>query len=423
MPEIPADYNRRLERLLEVCRNLSANLDYEPLLQTIIEVSSELTRSESSSIMVYEQETLSLRFVAAPFHVIDSLKTINVPLDRSVAGTVFTTAQPMALHHAERDNRVFRMVDKELNENTISLLAVPLLFRGDVIGVMEVMNKLNNAHYTEEDIRIVETLASQAAIAIQNHRVLDESQQAYRKVMELDRMKSDFVAIFSHELRTPLGIVLGHASLLQDSVDQELRNEVDVIVRSSMRLKEILDQFSNIDQIELGLTRLHRTRVAIAPLIPEVVGAFQELAKEKQITIRIDVPQKALLIVEGDAEKIGIALRNLVKNALTFSNEGGQVRVRAEEVPGYVKISVIDNGIGIPASEQEKIFQRFYQVEKHMTRTHGGMGLGLSIAKDMVEMHGGRIWVESVEGKGSRFTFLLPLNAAQVTAAQRVFQS
>ena len=253
MPEIPADYNRRLERLLEVCRNLSANLDYEPLLQSIIEVASELTRSESSSIMVYEQETLSLRFVAAPFHVINSLKTINIPLDRSVAGTVFTSAQPMALHHAERDNRVFRMVDKELNESTNSLLAVPLMFRGNAIGVIEAMNKLNNAHYTEEDIRILETLASQAAIAIQNHRVLDDAQQAYRKVMELDRMKSDFVAIFSHELRTPLGVVLGHASLLQDSVDEEMRNEVDVIVRSSMRLKDILDQFSNIDQIELGL--------------------------------------------------------------------------------------------------------------------------------------------------------------------------
>jgi signal transduction histidine kinase len=422
MPEIPADYNRRLERLLEVCRSLSANLDYEPLLQSIIEVASELTRSESSSIMVYDQETLSLRFVAAPFHVIDNLKNITVPLDRSVAGTVFTSAQPMALHHAEHDNRVFRMVDKELNENTNSLLAVPLIFRGNVIGVIEALNKLNNAHYTEDDIRVLEILASQAAIAIQNHRVVNDSQQAYRKVMELDRMKSDFVAIFSHELRTPLGVVLGHASLLQESVDKELRDEVDIIVRSSMRLKEILDQFSNIDQIELGLTRLQRTRVAIAPLIAEVVGAFHELAREKQITIKIDVPQKALLFVEGDAEKIGMALRNLVKNALTFTNEGGQVRVRAEEVPGYVKISVIDNGIGIPASEQEKIFQRFYQVEKHMTRTHGGMGLGLSITKDMVEMHGGRIWVESVEGKGSRFTFLLPLNAAQVAAAQRVFQ-
>ena len=423
MPEIPADYTRRLERLLEVCRNLSANLDYEPLLQSIIEVASELTHSESSSILVYEQETLSLRFVAAPFHIIDSLKTINVPLDRSVAGTVFSTAQPMALHHTERDNRVFRMVDKGLNENTNSILAVPLMFRGISIGVIEAMNKLNNAHYTEEDIRILETLASQAAIAIQNYRVLDDAQQAYRKVMELDRMKSDFVAIFSHELRTPLGVVLGHASLLQDSVDKEMRKEVDVIVRSSMRLKEILDQFSNIDQIELGLTRLHRTRVAIATLIPEVVDAFQELAKEKQIMIKIDIPNKAPLFVEGDAEKIGIALRNLVKNALTFSNEGGQVRVRAEEVPGYVKISVIDNGIGITTSDQEKIFQRFYQVEKHMTRTHGGMGLGLSITKNMVEMHGGRIWVESVEGKGSRFTFLLPLNAAQVTAALRVFQS
>jgi len=189
-----------------------------------------------------------------------------------------------------------------------------------------------------------------------------------------------------------------------------------------MRLKEILEQFSNIDKLELGLSRLHRTRVAVLPLVKEVVDAFNEAAGEKKIKIKVDLPQTQFFI-EGDQEKIAIALRNLVKNALTFTNEGGQVKVKVDQVPGYAKISVTDNGIGIPDGEQEKIFQRFYQVEKHLTRRHGGMGLGLSIARDMVEMHGGRIWVDSVEGKGSRFTFILPINAAQAAAAQRVFQS
>jgi signal transduction histidine kinase len=287
---------------------------------------------------------------------------------------------------------------------------------------MEAINKLNNAHYTEEDITILETLATQASVAIQNRRLLDEAQEAYRKIMELDRMKTDFIAITSHELRTPLGVILGHASLLQDCIEKDHKEEIDTIVRSSMRLKEILEQFSNIDKLELGLSRLHRTRVAVLPLVKEVVDAFNEAAGEKKIKIKVDLPQTQFFI-EGDQEKIAIALRNLVKNALTFTNEGGQVKVKVDQVPGYAKISVTDNGIGIPDGEQEKIFQRFYQVEKHLTRRHGGMGLGLSIARDMVEMHGGRIWVDSVEGKGSRFTFILPINAAQAAAAQRVFQS
>jgi two-component system sensor histidine kinase VicK len=188
-----------------------------------------------------------------------------------------------------------------------------------------------------------------------------------------------------------------------------------------LRLKDILEQFLNIDTLELGLSRLHRTKVSISPLVKEVVDAFQEAAGEKKIKIKVELPQTQFFI-EGDMEKIAIALRNLVKNALTFTNEGGQVKIKVEQVPGYAKISVTDNGFGIPAEEQEKIFQRFYQVEKHLTRRHGGMGLGLAITRDMVEMHGGRIWVDSVEGKGSRFTFILPVNPAQATAAQRVFQ-
>jgi signal transduction histidine kinase len=422
MSELYSDYNRRLERLLEICKNLSANLDFEPLLQSIIEAASDLTRSESSSIMVHDNETLSLRFISAPWDVIDTLRPISVPLDRSVGGWVYMHAQPMVLNHAENDARVFRMVDRGLNEKTRSLLAVPLFFKGKPIGVMEAVNKLNKAHYNEEDINILETLATQASVAIQNRRLLDEAQGAYRKIMELDRMKTDFIAITSHELRTPLGVILGHASLLQDCIGKEHQEEMDTIVRNSMRLKEILEQFSNIDKLELGLSHLHRTRVSIGPLVKEVVDSFQESASDKRIKIMIDPPQTQIFI-EGDMEKIAIALRNLVKNALTFTNEGGQVRIKAEQVPGYAKISVTDNGIGIPVEEQERIFQRFYQVEKHLTRRHGGMGLGLSIARDMVEMHGGRIWVDSVEGKGSRFTFILPINAAQAAAAQRVFQS
>jgi two-component system sensor histidine kinase VicK len=144
------------------------------------------------------------------------------------------------------------------------------------------------------------------------------------------------------------------------------------------------------------------------------------MASQRNITLKADLGRDDLL-VEVDGGKIAIALSNLVKNAIMFTDEGGHVFVTGELVPGYVKVSVIDDGIGIPARDLPRIFDRFFQVESHLTRRHGGMGLGLSVAKAMIEMHGGRIWAESMEGKGSNITFLLPVNPMQAEAASKVF--
>jgi signal transduction histidine kinase len=420
MPEMITDYTHRLQSLLAVCRSLSGQLELEPLLHAMIEASSSLTCSESSSILVFDKTNQALRFAAAPWFILEKMKLVNVPLEGSVAGWVFSNNQSYMIFHAENDERVNRVIDHELNFTTRSLLAVPMQFKGQVIGVLEAVNKANDSHYNEEDVFILETLASQAAIAIENRRLLEETQQAYQKAIELDRMKSDFIAIASHELRTPLGVILGHASFLEETATPEDREELEVIVRSALRLKEIIEDFSNIDHFERGLSRVRRGKVILQQIIQEVADGFRELAADRQVRLVIDFPEKHL-IAEGEAGKIGIALRELVKNALVFTNPGGLVRVKGEVVPGFAKITVTDNGIGIPLEEQGKIFQRFYQVEKHLTRRHGGMGLGLSIAKDMIEIHGGRLWVESVEGKGSRFSFLLPTTAAQSSAAERVF--
>ncbi len=422
MPDPGSDFTHRLQNLLEVCRSLSGQLELEPLLHAMIESSSSLTSSESSSILVYDKTSQDLHFLAAPWYMLDRMKSVGIPLEGSVAGWVFSNNQPYLVYHGENDARIHRQTDRELNFTTRSLLAVPMTFKGQTIGVLEAVNKAYNSHYNEEDVFILETLASQAAIAIENRRLLEETQQAYQKAIELDRMKSDFIAIASHELRTPLGVILGHATFLQETATLEDREELEIIVRSAMRLKEIVEDFSNIDHFEHGLSRVRRGKVIMQQVIREVVDGFHDLAGERQIKLVMDVPQPHLLM-EGEAGKIAIALREVVKNGLTFANPGGQVRVKAESVPGFIKISVSDNGIGIPTEEHEKIFQRFYQVEKHLTRRHGGMGLGLSIAKDMIEIHGGRIWVESVEGKGSRFSFLLPVNPAQSSAAERVFIS
>jgi signal transduction histidine kinase len=406
--------------LLEVCRTLTPNLEFEPLLKSLIEIASELTLSESSTILGYDEEAHFLRVLAAPFYLMKKLRNVAIPLDRSVAGMAFTTSKPIVLHHDDKDERILRIVDQEIGEKSISVLAVPMVFKSKVIGVLECRNKADDAHYTDEDVTILETLTAQAAVAIQYRHLLQEAQLSYEKALELDRMKSDFLGITSHELRTPLGLVIGHIALLKDTASLEQMEHIKIIQNSANRLAEITEELSDESSMKRGFMNLKRRKVGVQLLIQQVVDTLWDLSLQRNITISSEVPENEIT-VEGDAEKLSIALSNLIKNAIIFTNEGGKVKIKGEEVPGFIKISIVDNGIGIPDEELPKIFQRFYQVEKHLTRKHGGMGLGLAIAKEMVEMHGGRITVESVEGKGSRFMVFLPLNAGQQKAAERVF--
>ena len=398
----------KIERLVEVSRLLNQGIELEPFLQTIVDFSRELTLSQAGSIFLFEEETGLLKFVAAPRSQKESLKRIRVPLDNSIAGQAYTKAKPIIVQNTHLEPLVYREVDQVLDFETSSILAVPILYGGQTLGVMEAINKLGNAQYNEEDVAILVTLATYAAIALFSTALLEEVHLAHQNLNDLERMKSDFIAIASHELRTPLGLILGHASFLQDGLKgSENAHQTDVIVRSALRLKEIIEQMSNLNAEQVGKSRVRRSQVSLSQLIQEVCRSFASLARQKKIALKVEVPP-ANLLVEADPEKITLALGNIIENALTFTDEKGSVWVRAERVSGHVKVSVIDNGIGIPAKDLHRVFDRFFQVESHFTRKHGGMGLGLSVAKVMVEMHGGQIWAESIEGKGSNFSFLLP---------------
>jgi signal transduction histidine kinase len=397
-----------VDRLLAICRNLSQSTELEPYLQSIVEAAAALTCSEASSISLYEAETGLLKFVAAPSHQQDALKLIRVPLEASVAGQCFAQALPVIVQDAQRDPGHFNGVDRDLKFTTRSILAVPLIFRSETIGVLEALNKESRANYTEDDVRILETLGTLAATAISYTQMHENATRAANEMAELDQMKANFIAIASHELRTPLGIVMGHVMELRETAQNSAeRRRADIILSNTTRMKKIIEDLTEIDEFSRGKSNFKGQFVAIDELIKEVLDTFSAEAQTKNIRLTSKVPERDLTIV-GDWEKITIALSSLVKNALTFTNENGTVLILAEYLPGYVKVSVIDNGIGIPTKDLSRVFERFYQVASHMTRRHGGMGLGLAIAKVMVEMHGGQIWADSIEGKGSNFSFLLP---------------
>lgn len=411
----------RINRLLTVVQTLGASLEFDAFLQSVVEEVCELTSSESASILRYESGTDNLLFIAAPPEQLQFLRGVQVPLEGSAAGWVFRHAEPLLVQNTAHDKRHYKEVDRLTGARTRSILAAPLMFRGGPLGVLEAVNK-RKGEYTEEDIAVLETLAALAAFSIHESELQKQIERLQAETSSLERLKADFIAIASHELRTPLGLILGHATFLRELTDKKYHEQLDLIIRNATRLKEIVDNLSSVDNYQSGAARVRQKQVVMTRLAQDVVESFHEEARRKSVDLRLAAPSSPLT-AEGEAGKIEVALSHLVRNAITFTEPGGHVLVSVETVPGYVKVSVADDGIGIPASDLTRVFERFYQVENHLTRRYGGMGLGLSVAKAMVEMHGGRIWAESVEGQGSRFIFLLPINASQASAAEKVFIS
>ncbi|RME79759.1 MAG: GAF domain-containing protein [Chloroflexi bacterium] len=398
-----------LERIVKLSQILNSTLHLEPLLQIIIQSATELTDTEACSIMLLDKNTGELRFAAATGDRDNVLKKMLVPLDNSIAGWVIRKNRPLLIRDARKDPRWHSGVDESTDFQTRSLLGVPLKLRDKTIGVMELVNKKGDAGFNEDDIQIATTLSAQAAIAIENARLLDELQQAYRDLSEIERLKNDFVSIASHELRTPLAVILGYATFLRDNLKGKASEQLDVVLSSAMRLRALIDDMVNLRHIQTGDLQLQRSIFSLKALILEAVEEFSELASGKQQTLTTRfIPPNDPLNIDADRQRIYLVLANLLSNAIKFTPEKGRIHVQAELKGHRYWVSVIDTGIGIPKSEYERIFNQFYQVEPPLTRRYQGMGIGLSIAKGMVEEHQGRIWVESVVNKGSKFTFVLP---------------
>jgi signal transduction histidine kinase len=401
-----------LERLLEVVRGLTTAPDLESFLQSVISEATELTNSELASILEYDATAEELRFIAMQWFQRDLLRPVGVPLEGSAAGWVYRRGQPLIIQDVKVDKRHFKVVDRVTRHETQSLVAVPLMVRGEVVGVLEALNKKDDAHYTEEDLTILETLGALAAQAMQNMDLQRKVKVARIELAELERLKTDFVAITSHELRTPLGLILGHATFLRELIGQQHADQLDTIIRNATKLKEIVENLSDVDNYQTGAARVRNHRISLAKIAEDVILTFQDEANSRNITLKANVGDSEYYM-DADGVKISIALSNLIKNAIQFTDSGGHVTISVDEVPGHMKVSVMDDGNGIPARDLPRVFERFFQVETHLTRRFGGMGLGLAVAKAMVELHGGRIWAESEEGKGSTFTFLLPTDRPQ----------
>jgi signal transduction histidine kinase len=320
-------------------------------------------------------------------------------------GTVVHTADVLEDAH-------YAMKDAALISGYRSCLGVPMMRDGQVIGAIFVA-RAEVGFFSDAQVQLLKTFADQAVIAIENTRLFEEIAQKSRELEIASQHKSQFVANMSHELRTPLAAILGYAELIQEGFYGPLpEKSMDALTRIRSNGKHLLGLINtvlDIAKIESGQFTLNIGEYALESVVETVRAATESLAAAKNLALKTEV-EKRMPLGLGDEQRLTQVLLNLVGNALKFT-DAGEVRIVAVPANGGFAVSVSDTGPGIPPEEQTRIFEEFHQVDNSNTKAKGGTGLGLAIAKQIVEMHGGRIWVESTPGKGSTFQVALPIRA------------
>lgn len=385
---------KRLERVIEISRSLNSTLSLPPLLHQLIEAARGLTNTEASSIMLLDRQTGELHFEAATGVRSTEIRSIVVPTEGSVAGWVVRHGEPVVIQDTSEDPRLYREIEEEIQFYTHSMVAVPLAVKGRVIGVLEAVNKQDGECFSDEDVEILTILADQAAVAIENAFLFQQS---------------DLISEIVHEMRTPLTSISGYAEMIQrEDVSGDARcSFARTIQRQAARLADLTNAFLDLARLESGRVFMNCEPFRLAPVVQETIELLRPQAEEKAIALRSDVAQDLPALV-GDPQWIHQALVNLVGNGVKYCDPGDEVRVLAQESGRELLVCVADTGPGIPPEAQEHVFEKFYRVAWSEKRAKG-TGLGLAITRRIVEEHGGRIWVESAVGEGANFCFTLPL--------------
>ena len=400
--------HRQLHRLVELSVTLNSTLDLDALLQLITSTATELLECEGASILLYDEKNPRLYFAAATGSDPAQLAEIPVPIENSLAGTIFRTNQHIILNDVKQDPRHYSLVSDHVKFKVKSLLGVPMPIKDKTVGVLEAINKRNDV-FDERDASLLSVTAAHAAIAINNARLLHTTQQALEKVKESNELKSNFLSLASHELRTPLGIIMGYSALLKEDAKGEFSDSANQVLTAARQMRSILDEMNNLAMLKSDEMILKPQKVVMEDVLTYACEGIKDIASTRKQNLIYAFSEEPL-VVNIDIDKTALAFGNILGNAIRFSPEGSDITIGVMKDGNQVLSWVQDQGIGIPTDKLQKIFEEFYQIEPPNTRHYGGLGIGLTIAKGLIEAQGGQIWAESEgTGAGSTFKVLLPM--------------
>ena len=404
-----------LTALGDVGRSLSSTLDLDEILLTIVTRANQLAGTDACSVFEYDEatETFHLR---ATNHLDEEVVAVTrqTPTRKGegVQGRMAVTRQPVQVPDiAEEDAYVGPLREILLRSGTRAVLGVPMLRENELIGGLTV-SKTTPGEFSPDVIELLATFAAQSALAIQNARLFREIADKSRQLEAASRHKSEFLANMSHELRTPLNAVIGFSEVLLQRMFGELNDKqaeyLQDIYASGQHLLSLINDILDLSKVEAGRMELAPALFHLPSALDNAVTLVRERASRHGIALHVDVDPWVGEIM-GDERKIKQVVLNLLSNAVKFTPEGGRISLKASGQDGMVEIAVTDTGIGIAPGDQAAIFEEFRQVGSDETRKQEGTGLGLTLAKKFVELHGGQLWVESEPHRGSTFTFRLPV--------------
>ncbi|HEX6266908.1 MAG TPA: GAF domain-containing protein [Burkholderiales bacterium] len=411
----------QLTALGDVGQAISSTLDLETVLKTIVSRAVQLTGLDAGAIYEYDERTEQFQLRAAENIGEDVLEVLrSTPIrkgDGAVGGTALAR-EPIQVHETQDEGYKSRFRDLIIRTGRRALLAVPLMREDHIVGALAVQRNTPGP-FAPEVVDLLKTFATQSALAIQNARLFREIAEKGRQLEVASHHKSQFLASMSHELRTPLNALLGFNEMILGDVYGEVPGDMKPplaqMQASGRHLLRLINNVLDLAKIEAGRMELALSDYSVHDTVESVRSTLRSLAADKGLELLAAVPED-IPLGYGDAGRITQCLMNLAGNSLKFT-KAGKVEISVALADGRLRYCVADTGIGIPADKIDSLFTEFKQTDATIASEYGGTGLGLSITKKFIEMHDGRIWVESVPGRGSRFSFEIPLRVQEAKAA------
>ena len=408
-----------LSTVNNISKALGAQLRLDELIQLVGDQMVELFQANIAYVALLDEETEMINF---PYQYGDDLAPMKI--GQGLTSQIIKSGEPLLINKDVK-KRTAKLGVKRIGVPAASYLGVPIPVAREIIGVISVQSTAEENRFDEDDQRLLGTIAAYVGAALTNARLYEEARDAKAEAETANETKSAFLSTVSHELRTPLTSVLGFAKIIKKRLEErvfpviqtedaklaktieQVKSNLDVVVAEGERLTELINNVLDLAKIEAGRVEWHMEKLQIPDLVERATSATAALFENKNLPLIKKVPA-GLPDITGDRDRLIQVVINLISNAVKFTDEGS-ITIGAHQENGTVIISVADTGSGIPSDYKDMVFEKFRQVDDAQSGKPKGTGLGLPICKEIVEYHGGKIWVESEPGKGSIFSFTLPV--------------